>query len=339
MKVHYINILLYVLLLNILVSSPEKYPSITTHHTPKIPTTRLLCECEQYIPNYDNDQEMKAVMEIFNTQTQQRFHEYEDRMQSKRMQCKEQCDKEIQKIILKDKMEKELMDKFATLHTDIQSDAIPSCVCEKSIADKTEKFCLNCGKTMGGVAPCWGLVCGVGYAGWTQYVAATVLQAGIKKGIEVGFTKVKEIVTRKLTVMTFQIPPITVADLTSVGEFTDGVTLHGVFKAFNIAMGNKYDEEPFGLFSTYVQSIANTKRMPASWFIPEKTAIETAVKATETTESTRLAAYTSMLNHTIIASAVAIVVIILVMVIIYLILRYRRKKKMKKKLQYIKLLK
>ncbi|SOV84199.1 PIR protein [Plasmodium reichenowi] len=281
---------------------------------------------------------MKAVMENFNEQTKQRFHEYDDRMVEKRKQCKDQCDKEIQKIILKDKFEKQMAEKLTTLETKINSDDIPTCVCEKSLADKTEKFCLNCGKNMGAVAPCWGFVCGVGYAGWTQYAAATVLQAVIKKGIEVGLTKVKEILTLLLAGMDSEIPPITVAHLMAVEKFTDGVTLERVFKAFNNAIAGKFDEDKFAMTSFYVQNITR-KPMSSTSYITEKTAIKNAVQAAETAESTRLGAYTSMLNNTIIASVVAIVVIILVMVIIYLILRYRRKKKMKKKLQYMKLLK
>ncbi|KOB87524.1 hypothetical protein PFDG_03709 [Plasmodium falciparum Dd2] len=124
MKVHYINILLFALPLNILEHNKNE-PHTTPNHTQ---TTRSLCECKLYSPtNYDSDPEMKRVMQQFVDRTTQRFHEYDERMQSKRMQCKEQCDKEIQNIILKDKLEKELMDKFATLQTDIQSDAIPTC--------------------------------------------------------------------------------------------------------------------------------------------------------------------------------------------------------------------
>ncbi|KOB89681.1 hypothetical protein PFDG_05234, partial [Plasmodium falciparum Dd2] len=60
-------------------------------------------------------------------------------MNKNKQKCKDECDKEIQKIIIKDKLQKELMHKFATLHTDIQSDAIPTCVCEKSLAVKGER--------------------------------------------------------------------------------------------------------------------------------------------------------------------------------------------------------
>ncbi|SOV80451.1 rifin PIR protein, putative [Plasmodium reichenowi] len=337
MKVHYINILLFALPLNILVHNQSNHNRTTSHHTPKIPTTRLLCECELYAPaNYDNDQEMKNIMDNFNKQTQQRLHEYDERMKTTRQKCKDKCDKEIQKIILKDKLEKQLMDKFATLDTNVTTDDIPTCVCEKSIADKTEKFCLNCGKNMGAIAPWWGLVCGLGYAGWTHYVAGKVLEEGVKKGIEVGLTKAKEI----LTLSTFSkspIPPITVADLMDAGNFTDGVTLHEVFKAFNNAIAGKFDKGRFATASSYVQHFS-TNGVSSTHYNIEITAVKNAVNAAETAESTRLAAYNSMLNNTIISSVMAIVVIILVMLIIYLILRYRRKKKIKKKLQYIKLL-
>ncbi|CDO61980.1 rifin, partial [Plasmodium reichenowi] len=166
MKVHYFNILLFALPLNILVHNQRNHKSILQH----IRTTRLLCECDIYIPNYDSDPQMKEVMEIFNKQTQQRFHEYDERMKTTHQKCKEQCDKEIQKIILKDKLEKELMDKFATLQTDIQSDAIPTCFCEKSIEDKMEKGCLRCAQNLGGiVAPSSGVlgeIAALALSGW-----------------------------------------------------------------------------------------------------------------------------------------------------------------------------
>ncbi|ETW39284.1 hypothetical protein PFTANZ_00017 [Plasmodium falciparum Tanzania (2000708)] len=141
--------------------SSKKNPYIT-HNTPStkaIRTHRTLCECEWYTPsNYDNDPEMKFVMENYNRKTSERFKEYDERMNKNRQKCKEQCDKEIQKIILKDKLEKQMEQQFSTLHTDIQRDAIPTCVCEKSLADKVEKGCLRCGYGLGTVAPTVGFI-------------------------------------------------------------------------------------------------------------------------------------------------------------------------------------
>ncbi|CAC9696395.1 PIR protein [Plasmodium sp. DRC-Itaito] len=342
MKVHYVNILLFSLPLNILETlchvNTHKNPPIT-HHTLN---TRLLCECELYAPvNYDNDPEMKSVMENFYKQTQQRFHAYDDRMVEKRKQCKEQCDKEIRKIILKDKLEKELMDKLSTLHTDIQNDAIPSCVCEKSLADKTEKFCLNCGMNVGAIAPWWGLVCGSGYAGWLNYVATTIAKmatdAGIKEGVKVGLVKVTEIATKTFSLRASEIPAINGAKLITLGKFTDGVTFSDIFKAIDSNAGQLFDAERYSLFSFRVQGTVENARTLRS-FTEQSTAVSTAFNNAQTSILTKAGNVTSNLTTGIIASVVAIVVIVLIMVIIYLFLRYRRKKKMKKKLKYIKLL-
>ncbi|ETW57364.1 hypothetical protein PFUGPA_00644 [Plasmodium falciparum Palo Alto/Uganda] len=184
MKIHYTNILLFPLKLNILVNT-QQIPSITPRHTP---TIRLLCECELYVPNCDNDPEMKRVMQQFHDRTTQRFQEYDERLQERRQICKDKCDKEIQKIILKDKLEKELMDKFSTLQTGIQNDAIPTCVCEKSLADKVEKNCMKCGGILGTAVPELGAI------GGTVVYAAAVKSAtdlGIKMGMQTAISNLK----------------------------------------------------------------------------------------------------------------------------------------------------
>ncbi|ETW33052.1 hypothetical protein PFTANZ_06230, partial [Plasmodium falciparum Tanzania (2000708)] len=124
-------------------------------------------------------------MQQFEVRTSQRFHEYDERMKTTRQKCKEQCDEDIQKIILKDKIEKELMDKFATLHTDIQNDAIPTCICERSMADKMEKTCLKCTQNLGGiVAPSLGVLGGIAegalYA-WKPTALKAAIEAAIAK--------------------------------------------------------------------------------------------------------------------------------------------------------------
>ncbi|ETW45889.1 hypothetical protein PFMALIP_06045, partial [Plasmodium falciparum MaliPS096_E11] len=147
--------------------------------TPKA-TTRTLCECELYEPaNYDNDPQMKEVMDNFNKQTQQRFHEYDERMKTTRQKCKERCDKESQKIILKDKMEKQMAQQLTTLETKITTEDIPTCICEKSVADKMEKGCLRCGSVFGGgIAPTFGLIGSVAINMWkTTEIAAAIVSA------------------------------------------------------------------------------------------------------------------------------------------------------------------
>ncbi|ETW39403.1 hypothetical protein PFNF135_06210 [Plasmodium falciparum NF135/5.C10] len=112
MKVHYFNIFLFSLTLKIILLSSEVYNKrnhiLTFHNQTTI--SRLLCECELYSPtNYDSDPEMKRVMQQFVDRTTQRFHEYDERMKTTRQKCKDKCDKEIQKIILKDKLEKQMI--------------------------------------------------------------------------------------------------------------------------------------------------------------------------------------------------------------------------------------
>ncbi|ETW54490.1 hypothetical protein PFUGPA_04356 [Plasmodium falciparum Palo Alto/Uganda] len=180
--------------------------------TPKT-NTRTLCECELYAPsNYDNDSQMKEVMQQFEDRTTQRFHEYDERMKTTRQKCKEQCNKEIQKIILKDKLEKELMDKIVTLDTDIQSDAIPACVCEKSLADKVEKNCMKCTQNLGGiVAPSSGVLAGIAegalYA-WKPTAIAAAMElakqagaaAGKIAGDAVGAAKVVQLIQSEFSI-------------------------------------------------------------------------------------------------------------------------------------------
>ncbi|SOS76179.1 rifin [Plasmodium sp. gorilla clade G1] len=320
MKVHYSKILLFSLQLNILVSSshvPNKNkPYITPHHTATT-TSRVLSECDIYMQNYDNDPDMKSVKENFDRQTSQRFEEYNKRMKYKRQKCKEQCEKDIQQIIVKDKI-------------------------QKSLVEKVEKCCLVCGCGLGGgVAPVWGLVSGLWYATWSQYVATVVpkaaTDAGISEGLKVGLANVVKVVT-KLSSGRANIPAMDVLQNITAGISSDNVTLYGIFKAIDSNGCGIFDAGTYTEFSTWVQSVAKRSNM-LNTFSEQVTAVETAFNNAKTGIWTNANNVTNSLSTAIIASVVAIVVIALVMLIIYLILRYRRKKKMMKKLQYTKLLK
>ncbi|SOV83991.1 rifin PIR protein, putative [Plasmodium reichenowi] len=106
MKLHYSKIFLFFLRLNILLTLYQIYnnnePHITPHHTP-IYISRVLSECNIQSLNYDNDPQMKKVMNTFNRQTSQRLRKYDERMKDKRQKRKEERDKNIEKIIEKDK--------------------------------------------------------------------------------------------------------------------------------------------------------------------------------------------------------------------------------------------
>ncbi|ETW19335.1 hypothetical protein PFFVO_01910 [Plasmodium falciparum Vietnam Oak-Knoll (FVO)] len=409
MKVHYINILLFAVPLNILVNT-HKNPSITPRH---IQTTRLLCECELYAPsNYENVPEMKEIMENFNHKTSERFKEYYERMHDKRQKCKEQYEQDIKKIILKDKIEKELAEKLAALETNIDINDIPTCpemkeimenfnhktserfkeyyermhdkrqkckeqyeqdikkiilkdkiekelaeklaaletnidindiptcICEKSMADKTEKFCFKCGRNLGGIAPWWGLVNGILYAGWINYTNTTLVKiatdAGIAEAVKVGLVKVAEIV-KQIYSPSSRIPLIDGTKLISAGKFTEKISLYDIGKTIDSTMAIKLEAEGYSDYCFTLQSVVKPNMLKT--FPQHAAAIETAFNEAQTGVLTEGASTTSSLTTAITTSIVAIVIIILVVIIIYLILRYRRKKKMKKKLQYIKLLK
>ncbi|EWC74230.1 surface antigen [Plasmodium falciparum UGT5.1] len=373
MKIHYINILLFALPLNILVTSYHIYNqrnhNSTTPHTPKA-TTRTLCECELYAPaNYDSDPEMKRVMQDFDRQTSQRFHEYDERMKTTRQKCKDRCDKEIQKIILKDKLEKQMEEQLTTLETKIDTDDIPTCVCEKSVADKMEKGCLKCAQNLGGiVAPSSGVLAGIAEGALYAWKPAA-LDAAIKAALNAGATKIaaagikagKEVIIGGLE--TLNIAELKIAPWEPY--FTTGYNVN-VTQLANViyvkrqtmcGATQQLSNEMCEQIGISIGAIAESDPQPPPGTVPivqrlngivqeTKDAAAEAAKAAEkgvsaqiTEKETGVINTIFMSNQTAItASVIAIVVIVLIMVIIYLILRYRRKKKMKKKLQYIKLL-
>ncbi|SOV83870.1 rifin PIR protein, putative [Plasmodium reichenowi] len=366
MKVHYINILLFALPLNILAHNKNKQ-TITPHDTT---TTRSLCECELYAPaNYDNDPQMKEVMDKFSKQTQQRFHEYDNRMIEKRKQCKDKCDKEIQKIILQDKLEKQMAEQFATLQSDIQSDAIPTCICEKSLADKVEKGCLRCGGILGAAMPELGSIGGTAlYAlnAWktTEIAAATQaaiakgaaegLAAGNTHGMKIVITVLESLDLHKLGIGSFE-SFFSKGYIIDVQKVTDiiNTNLNGTCGA-----GAPMTSVPMctgirgklGLIPRKGQSLPpdktviknmltefNRKAKQGAEALAETTAKDVAVEITKEQTALIEGGFNTTITS-INAAIIAIEVIVLIMVIIYWILRYRRKKQMKKKLQYIKLL-
>ncbi|EWC79144.1 surface antigen [Plasmodium falciparum UGT5.1] len=301
----------------------------TTNHTPNIPTNRLLCECELYAPAYyDNDPQMKEVMETFNRQTQQRFHEYDDRMFEKRKHCKDKCDKEIQKIILKDKLEKQMTQELTTLETKIDTGDIPTCVCEKSLADKVEKNCLRCGGILGSAMPQLGLI-----GGSALYVAAvkSSVELGIKMGMQTAITSLKGLwgLNKLINAKVIEkfVTPINYCNKTSIIEF-----LNKIYSNSCASKSSKLE-----LFCNTVSSREGVEGLAArgASIAEDANSIGAHYESEKFAEMTSVSA---IFSDPVVISAIVVVTIAVILLIIYLILRYRRKKKMKKKLQYIKLL-
>ncbi|ETW54486.1 hypothetical protein PFUGPA_04352 [Plasmodium falciparum Palo Alto/Uganda] len=343
MKVHYFNILLFSLPLNILVRSPPKNPSITQ----KRPTTRLLCECDLYTPNYDNDPQMKAVMQGFDRQTSQRFEEYNERLLENKQKCKEQCDKEIQKIILKDKLEKHMAQQLSTLETKITTDDIPTCVCEKSMADKVEKGCLRCGSILGAAMPELGSVGGsLLYAlnTWQTGALLAAEKAAIAKATDLatqaGMQAVSLKIEKVLASFTKEQGFVNLSSIVTPSTFDNGDALvETAKKVIGEACKNKRgNTTPFYNSVINYGGESNIKGFAQAGSDAYQTTLTTETPVLQARYTAAVKTAYGGYQIAIIASIVAIVVIVLIMIIIYLILHYRRKKKMKKKLQYIKLL-
>ncbi|ETW45242.1 hypothetical protein PFNF135_00164 [Plasmodium falciparum NF135/5.C10] len=346
MKLHYSKILLFSLPINILVSSSYAYnknkPYITKH-TPTT-TSRLLSECDIHPSIYNNDAEMKSMKEIFNRQTSQRFEEYEERIQEKRQKRKEQRDKNIQKIIEKDKM-------------------------EKSLAEKVEKGCLRCGCGLGGVAACVGIFGAIAVNELKKAALLAATQAamteGTVKGAAMGAAagaakfidglrttfSIKQLGSQTLETLFTSTTYTNISDLPySIymqyqGSCIPPYTLPSSDKAICSAIpklglfqGNVPVETSFrASIGTSVKEILAKSEGVASEVT--KTATEEAITTFTKQKTSEIVTTYMGYQTTIIVSIVVILVIVLVMVTTYLILRYRRKKKMNKKLQYAKLLK
>ncbi|SOV83709.1 PIR protein [Plasmodium reichenowi] len=358
MKLHYTKILLFALALNMLLTSYHVYsknkPSITSHHTPRY-TSRVLSECDTESSIYDSDEEINSVKEIFERQTSQRFEEYQERMKEKRQKRKEQRDKNIQKIIHKDKM-------------------------EKNLEEKIEKGCLMCGCGLGSVAGSVGLFGGIIINIWKPGALKTAIAEALEAnhamisataeaaGDVVGAAKVIQLVKSTFSVdnvgATVLKSFINPENYTNASVITKAVHKQYLEKCISVSSGRLLS--PFGdanrnipiCSSVWQQTQAVSQRgQNISPIDGIRTAVETivseangvakaAAEAAEVAEkgTIKLAqekaieATSTQLYSAIGYSIIAILIIVLIMIIIYLVLRYRRKKKMKKKAQYTKLL-
>ncbi|KNG74191.1 rifin [Plasmodium falciparum IGH-CR14] len=289
-----------------MVAAHNKNKPYITIHTPTT-TSRVLIECNIYIPNYDYDPDMKSVKENFHKQTEQRFHEYEKRMIKNRQIYKEQCDKDIQQIIVKDKM-------------------------QKSLAEKVEKGCLMCACGLGGVAAIVGLLGTAIVNVLTKDATAAAVNLAIEKGIEAG---VKTVITNIKKIPTFTgLSSINWTEFINESSYS---TVSGLIKATKSATSSTCSSTSSKLAHCHIISYGETFFGPVVEDGIEATA--TRIVSVKTIELGKVKATSAHLYSAIGYSVLAILIILLVMIIIYLVLRYRRKKKTNKRLQYTKLLK
>ncbi|CZT98656.1 rifin [Plasmodium falciparum NF54] len=307
MKMRYSEILFFSLSLNILITSSyahNKNKIYIKSHTPTN-TSRVLSECDMQTSNYDNDPDMKSVKENFERQTSQRFEEYEERMQEKRRKCKEQCDKDIQQIIVKDKI-------------------------KKSLDEKVEKVCLKCGCGLGGVGASIGIFGAIAVSEVTKAATAAAVQNSIETGIATVVSELHDMTQSFLKV------GIDIVGMINKETYRCPQALTtSIYAAKQEVCVGKIGE---------TELVCNQLGQGGTpiWFGPKVLQATTeGIKIAKTTEDSKIALINAESSHLYSAigySVLAIFIIVLVMVIIYLFLRYRRKKKMNKKLQYTKLL-
>ncbi|SOS81713.1 PIR protein, putative [Plasmodium sp.] len=308
MKVQNAKILLFSLPLNILEYNNNK-PYIIPHTS--IRTSRVLSECDLYMPQYNNDPHMKCVKEIFDRQTSRRLEEFEERMITQRKKCKEQRDKDIEKIILKDKM-------------------------EKSLTEKVEKGCLRCGCGLGGVAA------GVGIFGAiaVNELKKTALLDAAQKGIKAGISKA--IFGLENAFRLEKLDGVPLQKIITEQNFKDVNILGQLIQNEYNRLSDLSLIDESSIFSLYEQTFSGKSEMIIKSIAgnAKTAAMNAGAEANRVTEIEIAAVETTStdLYFAIAYSVIAILIIVLIMVIIYLILRYRRKKKLNKKLQYTKLL-
>ncbi|ETW52018.1 hypothetical protein PFUGPA_05974 [Plasmodium falciparum Palo Alto/Uganda] len=283
---------------------------ITPRHKPT-PISRVLSECDLYISSCDNDPDMKSVKENFDRQTSQRFEEYEKRMIKNRKRCKEQCDKDIQEIIVKDKV-------------------------EKSLSEKVEKGCLKCGCGLGGVAAGVGLFGGIGTYCWKISATAAAIEAAKQAGIQAGIDAA--IAQIKIKHIFKALSNITLSNFINESNYN---TIDGLFNAIMNAIHSTKNTCPNynGPMYRVCNGIVTARNTWLDDIVEAgtKASVE-KITAVEADELVKVTATVSNAYSAIGYSVTAILIIVLVMIIIYLIFRYGRKKKMNKKAQYTKLL-
>ncbi|SCQ12594.1 rifin PIR protein, putative [Plasmodium gaboni] len=135
----------------------------------KITSSRTLCEYDKYIPNYDNDPEMKEVMEKYYERLAIRWKEYDELKKEKERKYKEQYDKDIKEIILKDKIEKQLTKQLSALDKFTDIDDLAKGIYEKKVATKNKKGYKKSNKTLGHTLTEWNILANIDMYEWIPF--------------------------------------------------------------------------------------------------------------------------------------------------------------------------
>ncbi|SOV20308.1 rifin PIR protein, putative [Plasmodium sp. gorilla clade G2] len=160
--------------------------------------SRALCEYDKYTANYDNDPEMKEVIEKYNERIAIRWKEYEELKKENEKKYKEQYDNDIKEIILKDKIQKQLTKQLSALEKFTDMDDLDKGINEKNLGTKEKK-----GKkskiTLGHILSEWNILPNIDMYEWIRFSSKEAKIDCNIKNMKHALTKVGYICTNKFT--------------------------------------------------------------------------------------------------------------------------------------------
>ncbi|SOS76659.1 PIR protein, putative [Plasmodium sp. gorilla clade G1] len=199
------KLLLLLLLLPLLLSckhfQSNGYISPHTRSVTKITTSRSLSEFDKYKNNYDDDPEMKELMKRYNERTAVRLKEYDEQKKKKQKIYKEKYDKDIQEIIVKDKIHKQLTKQFSKLEKVTDKDDLFKGKNEKKVATKGKKGRKKTKKTLGQTLSEWNILPNIDMYEWIPFSSKEAKVDCNIKNIKQALTRVGYIGSNKFVTL------------------------------------------------------------------------------------------------------------------------------------------
>ncbi|SOV20389.1 rifin PIR protein, putative [Plasmodium sp. gorilla clade G2] len=160
--------------------------------------SRALCEYDIYTPNYDNDPEMKEVIEKYNERLEIRWKKYYELKKERERKYKEKYDKDIKEIILKDKIQKQLTKQLSALEKFTDMDDLDKGINEKEVASKVKKG-KKSKKTLGHNLSEWNILPNIDMHEWIRFSSKEAKSDCNIKNMKHALTKVGYVGTNKFT--------------------------------------------------------------------------------------------------------------------------------------------
>ncbi|SOV84393.1 PIR protein, putative [Plasmodium sp.] len=129
-------------------------------------------------------------MDNFNRRTEKRFDELNERIKEKRKKYNKKCDKDIKEIIVKDKIEKQLIKKLSALENVADPSNLRKGKSEKKAAHNVQKCCNKKGKSLGSILSEWDILANIDMYEWIPISSTNEYNDDNIKNIKDAITKV-----------------------------------------------------------------------------------------------------------------------------------------------------